>query len=97
MKLEKVEKLVANLHYKTEYVIHIENLKKAINHGLTLKKVQRVIKFNQKAGLKPYIGINTKLRQKAKNNFEKDLFKLMNNADFGKTMENVINIETLNL
>ena len=97
MKLEKVEKLAANLHYKTEYVIHIGNLKQELNHGLTLKKVQRVIKFNQKAGLKPYIGINTKLRQKAKNDFEKDLFKLMNNAGFGKTMENVRNIETLNL
>ena len=49
MKIEKVEKLVTNLHDKTECVIHIKNLKQALNHGLILKKVHRVIKFNQKA------------------------------------------------
>ena len=88
MKIEKVEKRVTNLHDKTEYVIHKRNLKQAINHGLILKKVHRVIKFNQKAWPKPYIDMN-KLRQKAKNYFEKDFFKLMNNAVFGKTIENV--------
>ena len=46
MKIEKPEKLATNLHDKTEYVIHIRNLKQAINHGLVLKKVHRVIKFN---------------------------------------------------
>ena len=89
MKLGKVEKLVANLHDKTEYVIYIRNLKQALNHGLILKKVYRVNKFNQKSWLKPYIDMNTELRQTAKSNFEKDFFKLMNNAVFGKTMENV--------
>ena len=64
MKIEKVEKLVANLHDKTEYVIHIRNLKQALNHGLVLKKVHRVIKFNQNAWLKPYIDMNTDLRSK---------------------------------
>ena len=59
---------------------------KSLNHGLILRKVHRVIRFNQKAWLKPYIDINTKLRQKAKNNLEKDL---MYNAVFGKIMENV--------
>ena len=84
MKIEKVEKLVANLHDKTEYVIHIRNLKQALNHGLVLKKVHRVIKFNKNAWLKPYIDMNTDLRKKAKNDFEKDFFKLMTNAVFWK-------------
>ena len=89
MKLEKFEKLLTNLHDKSEDAIHIRNLKQALNHGLILKKVHTVIKFNQKAWLKPYIDMNIKLRQKAKSNFEKDFFKLMNNAVFGKTTENV--------
>ena len=54
MKIEKVEKLVANLNDKTEYVIHIKSLKQTLNHGLVFKKVHRVIKFNQNAWLKPY-------------------------------------------
>ena len=77
------------MHDKTEYVIRIGSLKQALNHGLVLKKVHRMIKFNQNAWLKPYINMNTDLRKKAKNDFEKDFFKLMNNAIFGKTMENV--------
>ena len=56
MKIGKVEKLVANLHYKEEYVIHIENFKQVLHHGLVLKKVDRIIKFNQEAWLKAYIG-----------------------------------------
>ena len=82
MKIEKVEKLVANLHDKTEYVIHIRSLKQALSHGLVLKKGHKVIKFNQNAWLKPYIDMNTDLRKKAKNDFEKDFFKLMNDAIF---------------
>ena len=77
MKIEKVERLVTNLHDKTEYVIHIRNLNQALNHAFILKKVHRVINFNQKAWLKPYIDMNTKLRQKTENNFEKNFFKLM--------------------
>ena len=88
MKIEEVEKLLANLHDKTEYVIHIRNLKQALNHGLVLKKVRRVIKFNQNVWLKPYINMNTDLRKKARNDFEKDFFMLLNNELFGKAMEN---------
>ena len=63
MKIETVEKLVANLHDKTEYVIHITNLKQALNHGLILNKVHRVIEFNQNSWLNPYIDINTDQRK----------------------------------
>ena len=89
MRTEKVEKLAENLHDRGEYVVHVRNLKPALNHGLLFKKMHRAIKFNQKACLKPLIDINTELRKKAKNHFEKDFFKLMNNAGFGKNMQNV--------
>ena len=89
MKINKCTKLVCNLHDKQNYVVHIRALKEALNHGLKLKKVQKVIGFCQEAWFKRYIDMNTELRKKAENNFEKDLFKLTNNALFGKTMENV--------
>ena len=69
--------------------MHIRVLKQDLNHGLLFKKVHRVIQFNQEDSLKPYIDMNTKLRREAKNDFEKDFFKLMNNSAFGKTMENM--------
>ena len=64
-------------------------MKQALNHGLKLKKIHRVIEFNQKEWLKPYIDINTELTKAAKNDFEKDLFKSINNSVFEKTMENI--------
>ena len=73
-KIEKVKKFVANFHDKTEYVTHVRSLKQALNHRLVLKKNYRVIKFNQYAGLKPYMDTNTDLRKTAKNDFEKDFF-----------------------
>ena len=69
MKIEKFEKLAANLHDKTEYVIHIKNLKQELNHRLIMKKVHRMIKLNQKAWLKPQTDMSTKIRQKTKNLF----------------------------
>ena len=89
MIIDKTKKLVCNLHDKNNYVVHISVLKQALDHGLKLRKVHRVIEFNQKAWLKEYIDVNTELRKKASNDFEKYFFKLMNNAVFGKTMENV--------
>ena len=89
MKTEKIEKLVANLRDKSEYIIHIINLRQALNHGLVLKKVHRVIYFNQKTWLKSYFELITELKKKAKNDFKKDFFKLMNKSFFGKSMENV--------
>ena len=67
-------------------LIHIKNLKQALNHGLVLKKVNKVIKFNQEAWLKSYDDMNTELRKKAKNDFDKDFFKFISNSVFGKAM-----------
>ena len=71
IKIKKVEKLVANLHDKTKYVIHIRNLKQALNHGLVLKKIHRMIRLNQNFRLKSYIDMNIDLGKKAKQDFKK--------------------------
>ena len=89
MKIDKTQKLVCDLRDKKKYVVHISILKQALNHGLKFKKVHRVIEFNQEAWLKKYIDMNTELRKKASNDFEKNFFNLMNIVVFGKTMENV--------
>ena len=64
--------LEVDIEDKEKYVIHIIALKQALNHGLVLKYVHRVIKFNQEAWLKLYINMITKLRTESKNEFEKD-------------------------
>ena len=84
---EKTKKLILNLNEKSKYVVHIRTLQFYLKHGLKLKKVHRAIKFEQKEILKPYIEFNTEKRKNARNDFEKDIFKLLNNAVFGKTME----------
>ena len=89
IKINGVEKLVPNLYYKQNYVIHIKALKQAINHGLVLEKIHRAIEFKQSAWMQEYIDFNTKLRTAAKNDFEKNFYKLMNNSVFGKSMENI--------
>ena len=89
MVINNTKKLVCNLQVKKNYVVHINVLKEALDHGLKLRKVHRVIEFDQEAWLKKYINFNTELRKNALNDFEKDFFKLMNNAVFGKTMENL--------
>ena len=81
------KKLILNLNDKNKNVVHIRTLQFYLKHGLKLKKVHRAIKFEQKEILKPYIEFNTEKRKNARNDFEKDIFKLLNNAVFGKTME----------
>ena len=84
-----VKKLIPNLMDKTKYVLHYRNLKLYLSLGLKIKKVHRVLRFVQSPWLKQYIEFNAKMRTQAKNAFEKDVFKLMNNSVFGKTMENL--------
>ena len=82
---------------KKNYVVYIKSLKLALDYGLTLEKVHKVLEFSQEAWLKHYIDMNTEFRKRVKNNFEKDFFKQTNNFEFGKTMENMRNHSDINL
>ena len=88
MKVNKVNKLACNVSDKENYSVHIVALKQTLNHGLVIKKVHSVISSKQEAWLKPYIDLNTKLRKNAKNEFEKDFYKLKINSIYGKTVQN---------
>ena len=92
-----VEKLIPNLRDKKKYVLHYKNLIQCLRLGMKLKRIHRGIKFVESEWMKSYIDMNTKLRTNAKNNFEKDHYKLMNNSVFGKTMENIRNRKNVKL
>ena len=89
VKMGEVQKLVPNLWNKRKMVVHRKLLKQALDLGCELVKIRKGVKFEERAWLREFIDINVKLRQDAKNTFEKNFFKLMNNAVFGKTMENL--------
>ena len=85
------KKLICDWTDKKNYLVHYRMLKFYVKHGMIIEKVHEVISFKQRSWLKPYIDFNTNKRNKVDNEFEKDFYKLLNNAFYGKTMENVRN------
>lgn len=84
---ENERKLLLTLFNKTEYVVHYKMLKFALQQGLKLTKIHKVLKFTQTSWLHPYIELNTKLRTEATDDFNKNLYKLLNNTIYGKTLQ----------
>jgi len=82
--------LIPALSNENTQVLHYQNLQLYLDLGFKLKQVHRVLEFDQSAWLKQYIDSNTQTRTQAKNSFERDFFKLMNNSVFGKAMENIL-------
>ena len=91
LKIPNSKKLLLTLEDKKDYVVHYENLKFYLKQGMKLKRVKRALEFEQECWMEPYIRMNTEFRKQAKNDFEKNFYKLMNNSVFGKTMENLRN------
>ena len=94
---EKDKKLILDLLPKKNYMIYYKNLMYYMKLGVKITKIHKILTFDEKPFLKDYIDLNTNLRKKAINDLEKDLFKLMNNAIFGKSMENVLNRSNIKL
>ena len=91
LKIPNSNKLLLTLEDKKDYVVNYENLKFYLKQGMKLKRVKRVLEFEQECWMEPYIRMNTEFRKQASNDFEKNFYKLMNNSVFGKTMENLRN------
>ena len=96
-KVGNVLKLILNLKDKKKYVVHYQLLKYYEYLGLRVSKIHRIISFKQEPWLKKYIDFNTDERTKSNSDFEKDLWKLMNNSFYGKTMENIRGRVSVNL
>ena len=94
---EKDKKLILDLLPKKNYKIYYKNLQYYMKLGIKITKIHKILTFDEKPFLKDYVDLNTNLRKKAINDLEKDLFKLMNNAIFGKSMENVLNRSNIKL
>ena len=89
VKTGSINRLAPNLRPKKNYGVHYKNLQYYLSQGLVLKKVQRILEFKQSDWMKPYIDFNTQKRKEATNEADKNLFKLLSNAVYGKTMENI--------
>ena len=97
LKVQPTMKLVPNLMTKPRYIVHYRNLKQYVSLGLKVTKIHSILKFQQSEWLKKYILFNTEQRKSATSSFQKDLFKLLNNAVFGKTIENLRNRRKIDL
>ena len=87
----KAKKLICCWTDKKKYLVHYRMLKLYVRHGMVVDNTHKIISFKQSKWLEKYINFNTQKRNKAKNDFEKNFYKLLNDAFYGKTMENVRN------
>ena len=85
------KKLICDWSDKKKYLIHYRMVKFYVRHGMIVEKIHEIVSFKQSRWLEKYISFNTQKRNRGKNDFEKDFFKLLVNAAFGKFLENVRN------